>query len=155
MNSQQVPREEYVGILGAQGLPGAATPDAPGSTNTRGKNRITEGQLEALAMRFREELATSLRRAGTAATATLDENVLSVRIEHSLAAAEHHLMRRAAGREFFQHYIEELVEQMYPTFTRHVEHILPCSVTYTGVKVDCDNDCIIFTFGLRHHPDWR
>ena len=81
--------------------------------------------------------------------ATLNDNVLTVRVEHSLAAAEHQLMRRETGRAFFQHYIEELAEQMYPEFRRHVEHILPCRVTYVQVKVDCDADSIVFTFGLR------
>ncbi len=116
--------------------------------------RITQGQLDAIAMRCREELDASLRRTGTAAVATLRENVLTVCIEHSLAAAEHQLMRREVGRAFFQHYIEELAEQMYPDFLRHVEGILPCTVTYTRVRVDCENDCILFVFGLRRrHRD--
>ena len=111
--------------------------------------RVTSGQLQAVAMRCREELDASLRRTGTAAVASVQENVLTVRVEHSLAAAEHHLMRRAEGRAFFQHYVEELAEQIYPDFLRHVEQILPCTVTYMRVKVDCDSDSIVFTFGLR------
>lgn len=117
--------------------------------------RATQGQLEAVAMRCREELDVSLRRTGTAAIATLKEDILAVRVEHSLAPAEHNLMRRAAGRDFFQHYIEELAEQMYPAFQRHVESILPCTVTYTRVRVDCDDDAIVFTFGLRPRPTWK
>ncbi|MEZ4657461.1 MAG: Na-translocating system protein MpsC family protein [Caldilineaceae bacterium] len=116
--------------------------------------RITQGQLEAIAMRCREELDASLRRSGTAAVATIKENILTVQVEHSLAAAEQNLMRRTAGREFFQRYIEELVEQIYPTFARHVEHILPSTVTYTRVRVDCDSDSIVFTFGLRPRLSW-
>ncbi|MEZ4709840.1 MAG: Na-translocating system protein MpsC family protein [Caldilineaceae bacterium] len=118
------------------------------------KTHITAGQLDAIAMRCREELDASLRRSGTAATATIKESILTVCVEHSLAAAEQNLMRRAAGREFFQRYIEELAEQIYPSFARHVEHILPYAVTYTRVKVDCDQDSIIFTFGLRPRPRW-
>jgi uncharacterized protein YbcI len=117
--------------------------------------RATPGQLEAVAMRCREELDVSLRRTGTGTTAAIKDDVLSVRVEHSLAPAEHNLMRRAAGRDFFQHYIEELAEQMHPAFQRHVESILPCTVTYIRVRVDCDNDCIVFTFGLRPRPTWR
>ena len=125
-------------------------------TNVRQNDgiRVTDGQLDAIAARCREELYASLRRADTAAVATIDENVLTVRIEHSLTAAEHHLMRRAAGRVFFQHYIEELAEQIYPAFGRHVEQILGCTVTYTHVKVDCESDSIVFTFGLRPQPSW-
>ena len=100
-------------------------------------------------MRCRAELDHSLRRTGTGTVARLDENVLTVRVEHSLAAAEHQLMRRADGRAFFQRYIEELAEQMYPEFRRHVEQILPCTVSYTRVTVDCDSDSIVFSFGLR------
>jgi uncharacterized protein YbcI len=111
--------------------------------------RITEGQLEAIAMRCRAELDHSLRRTGTGTVTKLAENVLTVRVEHSLAAAEHQLMRRADGRAFFQHYIEELAEQMYPEFRRHVEQILPCTVTFTRVTVDCERDSIVFAFGLR------
>lgn len=114
-----------------------------------GDKRITQGQLDAVVFRLREELDKSLRRAGTAASASITENVLTVRVEHSLTAAEHHLMRRASGRTFFQHYIEELAEQVYPTFAHHVEHILSCTVTYTNVKVECENDRIVFAFGLR------
>lgn len=117
--------------------------------------RATQGQLEAVAMRCREELDASLRRTGTAARASLKDDVLYVRVEHSLAPAEHNLMRRAAGRDFFQHYIEELAEQIHPAFQRHVENILPCSVTYIRVKVDCDDDCITFTFGLRPRLTWK
>ncbi|NJN82679.1 MAG: DUF2294 family protein [Caldilineaceae bacterium] len=116
--------------------------------------RVTQGQLDAVAMRCREELGASLRRTGTATIATIRDDVLSVRVEHSLTAAEHHLMRRASGRDFFQHYIEELAEQMYPDFSRHVEHILPCSVTFTRVKVDCESDSIVFQFGLRPRLNW-
>ena len=135
----------------------AVVPPAPASrgvqSEKRSQVRVTEGQLEAIAFRCREELDASLRRAGTAAIAMLHENTLTVTVEHSLAAAEQHLMRRAAGREFFQHYIEELVEQIYPTFARHVEHIMPYTVTYTRVKVDCESDSIVFTFGLRPRPN--
>lgn len=116
--------------------------------------RVTSGQLEAIAMRCREELNASLRRRGTAAFATIKENVLTVRIEHILAAAEHNLMQRASGRDFFQHYIEELAEQIYPTFVHHVEQILSHTVTYTRVKVDCESDSLIFVFGLRPQPAW-
>lgn len=123
--------------------------------SSQGGIRATPGQLEAVAMRCREELHASLRRMGTGSTATLRENILDVRVEHSLAPAEHNLMRRAAGRDFFQHYIEELAEQMHPAFQHHVESILPCSVTYIRVKVDCDDDCIVFTFGLSPRPTWR
>ena len=123
-------------------------------TNQEWEERITEGQLEAIALRCREELDASLRRAGTNAVATLKENVLTVRVEHSLAAAEHNLMRNTAGREFFQHYIEELAEQIYPTFAYHVQQILPCTVSYTRVKVDCDSDSIIFNFGVRPSYQW-
>ena len=124
------------------------------SARKAGNNRVTQGQLDAVALRCREELDASLRRAGTAAIATIDENVLTVRIEHSLTAAERHLMRRASGRAFFQHYIEELAEQIYPTFAQHVEQILPYTVTYTHVKVECESDSIVFTFGLRSQPSW-
>lgn len=117
--------------------------------------RITAGQLQALAMRVREELNTALWRSGDGAVATIKDSVLTVRVEHSLAAAEHHLMRRASGRAFFQHYVEELAEQIYPDLARHVEHILPCLVTYMRVHVDCEEDCIIFTFGLRPVPGRR
>ena len=116
--------------------------------------RVTEGQLDAVAMRCREELAISLRRTGTGTVAILKENVLTVRVEHSLAAAEQQLMRRSEGRAFFQHYIEELAEQIHPDLKRHVEHILPYSVTYVRVVVDCDNDCILFHFGLYPRPSW-
>ncbi len=105
-------------------------------------------------MRCREELAISLRRTGTNTVATLAEHVLTVRVEHSLAAAEQHLMRRSEGRAFFQHYIEELAEQMHSELKRHVEHILPYSVTFMRVVVDCDNDCILFRFGLTPRPTW-
>jgi uncharacterized protein YbcI len=114
-----------------------------------GQVRVTEGQLDAVAMRCREELAISLRRTGTDTVATLVQDVLTVRVEHSLTAAEQHLMRRSEGRAFFQHYIEELAEQIHSELKRHVEHILPYSVTYVRVVVDCDNDCILFRFGLR------
>jgi uncharacterized protein YbcI len=120
-----------------------------------GQVRVTQGQLDAVAMRCREELAISLRRTGTDTVATLSENVLTVRVEHSLAAAEQHLMRRSKGRAFFQHYIEELAEQMHPELKRHVEHILPYSVTYVRVVVDCDDDCILFRFGLYPRPSWH
>ena len=123
-------------------------------SNKNGGMRVTQGQLEAIAFRFREELKQSLQRAGTEAIATIDKNVLTVRIEQSLSTAEQQLMRRAAGRTFFQHYIEELAEQVYPTFTRHVEQILSCTVTYHSVKVDCESDCIVFTFGLRPQRSW-
>ena len=63
-------------------------------------------------------------------------------------------MRRSEGRAFFQRYIEELAEQMHPDLKRHVEHILPYSVTYVRVVVDCDNDCILFHFGLYPRPSW-
>lgn len=118
------------------------------------QERVTEGQLDAVAMRCREELDVSLRRAGTNAVATLRDTQLIVRVEHSLSAAEQNLMRKAAGREFFQHYIEELAEQMYPTFAYHVQHILPCTVTYTQVQVDCESDSIVFRFGLRPSLYW-
>ncbi|MEM7134522.1 MAG: Na-translocating system protein MpsC family protein [Chloroflexota bacterium] len=112
-----------------------------------GNKRITQGQLDAVAMRCREELDVSLRRAGTAAIATIDENVLTVRIEHSLSAAEHQLMRRASGRTFFQHYIEELVEQVYPTFSHHVEHTsylvqLPILTSRSSVKATALSLCL-------------
>ncbi|MCB0080813.1 MAG: DUF2294 family protein [Caldilineaceae bacterium] len=126
----------------------------PTSRYRRWQDRITEGQLEAVAMRCREELDVSLRRAGTNAVATLRENQLTVRVEHSLSAAEQNLMRKAAGRAFFQRYMEELAEQVYPTFAYHVQHILPCSVTYTQVQVDCESDSIIFRFGLRPSLYW-
>lgn len=116
--------------------------------------RVTSGQLEAIAMRCHAELKESLRRGGTAAVAVLKENVLTVSVEHILAAAEQNLMRRSAGREFFQHYMEELMEQIYPMIARHVEQILPYSVTYARVKVDCESDSIIFSFGLRPRPNW-
>lgn len=132
----------------------SSSPSASPAQPRRSKTRVTPGQLEAIAMRCREELERSLRRTGTGAIATLAENILTVRVEHSLAAAEHNLMRRAAGREFFQHYVEELAEQIYPDFARHVESILPYAVTYTRVRVDCDSDSIIFTFGLRPRASW-
>lgn len=124
------------------------------TTNRNWSERITEGQLEAVAMRCREELEASLRRFGTTAVAELQDNVLTVKVEHSLSAAEHNLMRKSAGREFFQHYIEELTEQMMPAFARHVQHILPCTVRYTRVRVDCDSDSIIFSFGVRPSMYW-
>ncbi len=129
-------------------------PSAKPGTKQNWEESITPGQLEAVALRCREELATSLRRAGTKAVATLKENVLTVQVEHSLTAAEHNLMRKAAGREFFQHYIEELAEQIYPTFAYHVQQILPCTVHYTRVKVDCDSDSIIFSFGVHPSLYW-
>ncbi|MEZ4615910.1 MAG: Na-translocating system protein MpsC family protein [Caldilineaceae bacterium] len=116
--------------------------------------RITEGQLQAVALRCREELEASLRRTGTRAVASLQESVLTVEVEHSLSAAEHHLMRKETGREFFQHYIEELAEQMYPTFAHHVQQILSCAVRYTRVRVDCERDSIIFQFGVRPSSHW-
>ncbi len=119
-----------------------------------GQVRVTQGQLDAVAMRCREELAVSLRRTGTDTVAMLAKDVLTVRVEHSLAAAEQHLMRRSEGRAFFQHYIEALAEQMYSELKRHVEHILPYSVTFMRVVVDCDNDCILFRFGLNPRPTW-
>lgn len=114
--------------------------------------RVTQGQLDAVAMRCRAVLDDSLQRVGSAAVATLAENVLVLRVEHSLAAAEHQLMRRASGRQFFQHYVEELAEQIYPDFTHHIENLLPVAVTHNRVKVDCEGDCLVFTFGLR--PRW-
>lgn len=123
-------------------------------TNRKWEERITDGQLQAVAMRCREELEASLRRFGTTAEAVLQDNVLTVKVEHSLSAAEHNLMRKSAGREFFQHYMEELTEQMMSTFVHHVQHILPCSVRYTRVKVDCDSDSIIFSFGVRPSMYW-
>ena len=118
------------------------------------KLRITQGQLEALSARFHEEFDSSFQRAGTGVTATVDENVLTIVVHHSLAAAEHNLMRRTSGREFFQRYVEELAEQMYPTFVRHIEGILPCTVTYSNVKVDCENDSTAFSFGMRPKMCW-
>ena len=124
------------------------------SATDEGQVRVTQGQLEAVAMRCREELASSLRRTGTDTVAMLKKNVLTVRVEHSLAAAEQQLMRRSEGRAFFQRYIEELAEQIHPDLKQHVEHILPYSVTYVRVVVDCDNDCILFHFGLYPRPSW-
>jgi uncharacterized protein YbcI len=114
--------------------------------------RVTQGQLDAVAARCRSVLDESLQRTGSGAVAALNAAALSLRVEHSLAAAEHQLMRRATGRELFQHYVEELAEQIYPDLTRHIESILPYAVTYSRVKVDCEGDCIVFTFGLR--PRW-
>ena len=114
--------------------------------------RVTQGQLDAVAARCRSVLDESLQRTGSGAVATLNATALSLRVEHSLAAAEHQLMRRATGRDLFQHYVEELAEHIYPDLNRHVESILPYAVTYSRVKVDCDGDCIVFTFGLR--PRW-
>ena len=116
--------------------------------------RVTQGQLEAVAMRCQEEIQASLRRTSSHATATLKENVLTIRVWHTLAAAEHNLMRRAAGRDFFQHYIEQLAEQIYPLLTRHVQQILPCAVAYTRATVDNETDSLIFVFGLRLLPPW-
>lgn len=126
----------------------------PHATTRNWDERITEGQLEAVAMRCREELEASMRRFGTTAVAALQNNVLTVTVEHSLTAAEHNLMRKSAGREFFQHYMEELTEQMVPAFAQHVQQILPCMVRYTRVKVDCDSDSIIFSFGVRPSVYW-
>lgn len=145
--SQEIPTGSISAAMGT-GTPVHAGFTLPGPDWAEGV-RITEGQLEAIAMRCRTELGHSLRRTGTGTVATLVGNVLTVRVEHSLAAAEHQLMRRADGRAFFQHYIEELAEQMYPEFRRHVEQILPCSVTFTRVTVDCESDSIVFAFGLR------
>jgi hypothetical protein len=50
--------------------------------------------------------------------------------------------------------MEELAEQVYPAFAYHVQQILPCTVTYTRVKVDCDGDCILFQFGVRPTQHW-
>lgn len=102
-----------------------------------------------MAARCRSVLDESLQRNGSGAVAALNAAALSLRVEHSLAAAEHQLMRRATGRDLFQHYVEELAEQIYPDLTRHIESILPYAVTYSRVKVDCEGDCIVFTFGLR------
>ena len=146
-NAMTLPNESVSDVIGA-GTPIHAGLTLPGPRWAE-EVRITEGQLEAIAMRCRTELSHSLRRTGTGTVAKLVENVLTVRVEHSLAAAEHQLMRRADGRAFFQHYIEELAEQMYPEFRRHVEQILPCSVTFTRVTVDCESDSIVFAFGLR------
>ena len=128
---------------------GARTVAGPQLSTRWGNNRITQGQLEAVAMRCREELGRSLGRTGTAAIAEFNDSVLTIRVEHSLTAAEHQLMRRATGRAFFQYYVEELAEQMFPDFRHHVEQILPCAVTFMRVKVHCEEDCIIFTFGLH------
>jgi hypothetical protein len=86
--------------------------------------------------------------------ASLHDDILTVEVEHSLTTAEHQLMRTAAGRAFFQHYIEELAEQIYPAFAYHVQHILPCQVRYTRVRVDCERDSIIFHFGIRPSSRW-
>lgn len=124
------------------------TADSPGTA------KITSGQLEAVALRFRQELNELLQRKGTGATATIRDGVLTIDIAHSLSAAEHNLMRRTSGREFVQHYFEELAEQMYPNFVDHIEHILPVSVTYSAVRVDCDRDRILFSFGIRKNICW-
>lgn len=119
------------------------------------EKHVTNGQLEAIALRCREELHVSLRRAGTRAVASLEDRVLTVEVEHSLTAAEHQLMRTAAGRAFFQHYIEELAEQIYPAFAHHVQQILTCRVRYTRVRVDCDRDSIVFQFGVQPSMHWE
>lgn len=116
--------------------------------------RVTQGQLEAIALRVRDELGNSLHRMGTAAHATIEGNVLKVEIEHSLSAAEHNMMRRTSGRNFFQHYLEELSEQIYPTFGKHIEDILPVRVTFSEVNVDGVHDSIIFTFGVQQRARW-
>ncbi len=116
--------------------------------------KITQGQLEAVALRFRGELEHSLHRARTSATAAISENVLIIEIAHSLSVAEHNLIRRTSGRSFFQHYVEKLAEQMHPTFVAHIEDILPVSVTYSCVRVEGDNDSITFSFGIRTHVCW-
>ena len=114
--------------------------------------RVTSGQLQAIAVRFRAELEASLRRGGGAIVATVNDGILSVCVEQILTAAEHQLMRRAKGRAFFQHYVEKLAEQIAPNLLRHVEHILPCSATYMRVRVDSEQDSILFTFGLHPRP---
>ena len=113
------------------------------------QSRVTQGQLDAVALRCRQVLDESMQRVGSCAVAALNEGVLTLRVEHSLAAAEHQVMRRATGRQLFQHYVEELAEQVYPEFAQQIENILPYAVTYARVKVDCDGDCIVFSFGLR------
>ena len=126
-------------------VPAAYTGRAPAWQQTR----VTQGQLDAIALRCRQVLDQSMQRVGSDAVAALNEDVLTLRVEHSLAAAEHQIMRRASGRQFFQHYVEELAEQVYPEFTQQIEAILPYAVTYSRVRVDCEGDCIIFSFGLR------
>lgn len=116
--------------------------------------KITSGQLEAVALRFHAELDNLFQRTGTGTIATLDNGVLSIEINHSLSAAEHNLMRRASGRDFFQHYLEELAEKMYPMFVKHIEDILPVFVTYSRVQVECVKDSIIFSFGVRTKVCW-
>lgn len=113
------------------------------------KFRVTEGQLEAVAFRVRDELRSSLHRTGSAAHATMQEGVLKVEIEHGLSAAEHNLMRPTSGRNFLQRYIEKVAEQMYPKFTEQIESILPVNVKFSEVKVDGERDSIVFTFGIR------
>lgn len=115
---------------------------------TAGELRISEGQLNAVAVNCKEELDASLRRTGTSAVATVSRDVLTVRFEHSLAAAEQQILRREAGRKIFQHYVEELAEQIFPEMRWHVERILRCRVNYVRANVDCDTGTIVFTLGL-------
>lgn len=118
------------------------------------ESKITNGQLKAVALRFQADFENLLQRTGSGASASIVDNILSVKIEHSLSVAEHNLMRQTKGRDFFQHYIEELAEQMYPTLVEHIEDILPVSVTYSGVKVECAKDAIVFLFNIQTNRCW-
>jgi len=115
---------------------------------------ITEGQLEAVALRFCSELDSSSQGMETNAKATIDKNILSIEIAHAFAVDEQSLVHTTTGHNFPRHTVEDFSKRMQPVFVRHIEDILPVSVTDSDVRVNYLKESIIFSFGIRTHVSW-
>lgn len=111
--------------------------------------RLTQEQLDALSAHLHTEFSSAFQRSGTGISLSVNGNVMTVTIEHGLSAAERTLTQHTAGREFFQRYVKELAIQLYAPFIEHIEGVLPYVVSFSSVKVDCENRVIVFSFGVR------
>jgi uncharacterized protein YbcI len=90
--------------------------------------------------------------------AMLGGSVLTVMLENALTPAELALGRGEASRALLDRYLDQLVDMIYPTLAHSVESVLHRHVTGTGVNVDSEAGCVIFTIHLdmagAYQVDW-
>lgn len=142
--------------------------------------RVTQGQLEAIAVRCRVELKNLLPKAVAEIQVSLEKNYLIVQFGHILAlshrgmtlfqsyssgptpsdgcklvCAEHNAFNSPQAAEsdhrMYLYDLEELAERIQPEIAIHLRHILPWIIT--GTRTSIENDSIVCSFKLSSPMD--
>jgi len=114
--------------------------------STQTKNDVID--LTPIVAAFEEQWIHAHGLSSVQGRAVLGGSVLTVMLENAMSQAELALGKDPVRGALLARYVDQLVDLIYPALAHSVESVLHQHVTGTGVNVDTEIGCVVFTIHL-------